>query len=259
MSHVIPALRVVQTAFQLTALALLTILALALTTASTLAALGLLPWIDLPLQYGDAMMPLAGMYLQIGLTLLAVALLFFLPASHRVMALENSHRQFSVSMNDVARAYWTAHAADRDGIFNASSEFDAVRERMIYLRNHPDLDAMEPEILELAAQMSHVSRDLAATYSDSNIARAKSFLEQRQQELERFETLLAEARGTHAELQLWRARVEIDEDVARAQLSRLRQEMSDLLAELDATDTPAPDARPARRQDVLYLPQMAAE
>ncbi len=51
------------------------------------------------------------------------------------MALENSHRRFSPGMQDVARAHAAAHAADRTGVFQLSSEFDALRERLAYLRD----------------------------------------------------------------------------------------------------------------------------
>ncbi|SLN11443.1 hypothetical protein ROG8370_00218 [Roseovarius gaetbuli] len=56
---------------------------------------------------------------------------FCLPANYRIMALENSHRRISPGMQDVARA----HAADRTGVFQLSSEFDAERERLAYLRD----------------------------------------------------------------------------------------------------------------------------
>merc|ERR1712173_435973 len=102
----------------------------------------------------------AGMYAQLALTVLAVGLCFFLPTNRRVMQLETSHRQFNVGMQDVARAYAAVHAADRAETFQMSSEFDSVRERLAYLRDHPDLATLEPAVLEMAAQMSHVARDL---------------------------------------------------------------------------------------------------
>ena len=52
---------------------------------------------------------------------------------------------------------------------------------------HPDLGALEPEILELAAQMSRISQDLAETYSDEKVDRARTFLQQRQQEIDTFQ------------------------------------------------------------------------
>ncbi len=99
-------------------------------------------------------------------------LCFFLPSNARIMRLENSHRRFSIGMRDVAQAYHFAHAADREGIFQMSSEFDAVRECLAYLRDHPDLESLEPALLEAAAQMSHISRELADVYADEKVARA---------------------------------------------------------------------------------------
>jgi len=37
-------------------------------------------------------------------------------------------------------------------------EFDAVRERLAYLRDHPDLSRLEPEVLEVAAHGYSLSR-----------------------------------------------------------------------------------------------------
>ena len=105
--------------------------------------------------------PNAGMYLQIGLTVLAVDLCFFLPSNRRIIQLENSHREYSIGMDDVSRAYGAVHAADRGDTFRISSEFDSVRERLAYLRDHPDLSSLEPAILEVAAQISHISKELA--------------------------------------------------------------------------------------------------
>ena len=43
-------------------------------------------------------------------------------------------------MEDIARAYHLCHTADRAGVFTLSSEFDSVRERLAYQRDHPDLE-----------------------------------------------------------------------------------------------------------------------
>ena len=51
-----------------------------------------------------------------------------------------------------------------------SSEFDAVRERLAYLHDHHDLDSLEPSVLEVAAQMSHQSRELSDIYSDEKLS-----------------------------------------------------------------------------------------
>jgi len=101
-------------------------------------------WISLSLQYQGAPVENAGMYAQIGLTVLAIGLCFYLPSNRRIMQLETSHRRFSIGMQDVARAYAAVHAADRQQTFQLSSEFDAVRERLAYLRDHPDLSTLEP-------------------------------------------------------------------------------------------------------------------
>ena len=140
---------------------LVSILSLAVAGAvwSLGAAIGFAPWLRLDVGLGDVSTD-AGTAVQLALTLLLLGLCFFVPMNDRVMRLENSHRTFRVTMWDVAQAYQAAHAADRDGCFSLKSEFDSVRARLEHLRRHPDLGKLEPEILEMAAQMSHESREL---------------------------------------------------------------------------------------------------
>jgi len=206
--------------------------AAALTTASVMAALGHWSWIELQLVYDGAPVENAGMYLQIFMTVLAAAICFFLPANARIMLLENSHRRFTVSMDDVARAYGAVHAADRGRSFQLSSEFDAVRERLAYLRDHPDLSTLEPALLETAAQMSHISRELAEVYSDEKIGRARDFLKQRQEEVASFNSRLDQAKAISTEMKNWLHEVELEESVAAAQLARLSEEMNEILPQL---------------------------
>ncbi|MFD2175122.1 DNA repair protein [Rhodobacter lacus] len=160
------------------------------------SALGLLPWLMLDLRLGERALPQAGAWLEGALALFALALLVYLPARRRVLALERSHRNFRISTADVAAAYRSVHAADRKGSFALSGEFDAMRERMDWMRRHPDLGALEPELLELAAQMSLQSRDLARIYSDEKVARARAFLEARQHEVDTATERLKVARAT---------------------------------------------------------------
>ncbi|MCX7559469.1 DNA repair protein [Sulfitobacter sp. F26204] len=206
--------------------------ALSLFGATVMAALGFWAWIDLTLNYQGKPIENAGMYVQIGLTILAVGLCFFLPSNRRIMTLENSHRRFSIGMEDVARAYAAVHAADRAETFRLSSEFDAVRERLAYLRDHPDLSTLEPSLLEVAAQMSHLSRELAEVYSDEKLARARNFLKERQQEIALFNGRLDQAKAITNDLKHWVHEVELEESVAVAQLERLRAEMQEILPEL---------------------------
>lgn len=232
------------------AVALLGLGALGYTLA---CSFGYAPWLEMTATFGGVDYPQTGQVVQIGLSALLLGLCVFLPANARIMALETSHRRFHIGMEDVARAYRVSHAADRQGVFKLKSEFDSVRERMAYLRDHPDLAELEPSVLEIASQMSHISRDLATTYSDSSINRARDFLIQRQQEIEDFNTRLDAAKATAAEMRVWIDKVELEEDVAKAQLDRLQSELSDILPELFSADvTPTV---PARR--VANLPDIS--
>ncbi|ETX16437.1 DNA repair protein [Roseivivax halodurans JCM 10272] len=235
---------VFQYLMQRTALIALSGLALALLAYTVACAAGHAEWLSLPLTFGDATFEGAGWILQSGVTALAVGLCFFLPANARIMALETSHRRFHIGMQDVARAYQVAHAADRQGVFTLKSEFDSIRERMAHLREHPDLSDLEPSVLEIASQMSHLSRDLAQVYSDRNVARARDFLIQRQQEVEDFNCRLDHAKTVATDMRRWLDRVETDEAVAESQLARLCDELTGILPELHETEQ-APTHEPA--------------
>ena len=199
------------------------------------ASLGFAPCMTFTAVFGDYTVPDAGMFLQIILTVILASLFFFMPSAGRIMSLERSHRNFKLSMEDVARAYHLCHTADRAGVFTMSSEFDAVRERLSYLRDHPDLDSLEPAVLELAAQMSRQSRELSDIYSNEKVARAKTFLRQRQEEAERQQTLIVEAHHALRDIRKWSQQVELEESVVASQLSQLEEQLEATLPSLGYT------------------------
>ncbi|WP_050930518.1 hypothetical protein [Aestuariivita boseongensis] len=243
-------------------IAIIAVTALSLAGYSIACAIGAAPWLTLDVQFGSYRLDQAGIYVQLALTLFAATLLFYLPSHARMMALETSHRSFHMNMRDVARAYAAAHKADREGVFTLSSEFDSILDRIAFLRAHPDLDDLEPEIMELAAQMSHVSRELARTYSDSNVNRARDFLIQRQEDIAEFEDRVRLAKSVADELTRWRTRVELEESVAQSQLDQLRRDLAEILLELApepvavAVTKPAPRPGPA---DINDEPDLYAE
>lgn len=214
---------------------LILVIGLAAIAYTLASAFGLAPWLTFTATFGDFFVPLAGMYTQIVLTIMLASLFFFMPSAKRILSLERSHRNFQMSMEDVARAYHLCHTADRAGVFTMSSEFDAVRERLSYLRDHPDLDSLEPKVLELAAQMSQQSRELGDIYNDEKVARAKTFLQQRQEEAERQQQLIVEAHHALRDIRKWSQQVELEESVVASQLSQLEEQLEATLPSLGYT------------------------
>jgi hypothetical protein len=170
----------------------------------------------------------AGMWVQIGGTALLLVLAGFLPANARVRRLELTNRDFRVGMEDVARAYAYVHRADRDGVFQTSREFDSMRERIEWMRNHPDLAELEHDVLVLAAQMSVESRELAEIYSTEKVERARSFLRQRQREVEDYRERISMAQATVQEMRRWMQAVSVDEGLAEKQLERLQKDLAEI-------------------------------
>ena len=108
-------------------------------------------------------------------------------------------------------------------------------------------------MLEIAAQMSYLSKELAEVYSDDRVARARAFLEQRQFELQHFNERLDQAKITSTELKHWLHEIELEESVASAQLNRLREDLKDMLPELGVETIVRTD------NTVVELPPKAAE
>ena len=205
---------------------------LAAVTYTILSALGVMPWLTLSATFGETVITDAGMFLQIALTVIAASFIFFLPTNARIVSLENSHRDFNIKMEDVARAYHYAHSADRAGVFRIGSEFDEVRERIAYLRSHPDLQQLENDVLEVAAQMGQQSKHIAEIYSDENVARAKEILAQRQQEAARQEELITEAMNDCTEINRWAEQVEVEEAMVASRLGQLEERLRHVLPRL---------------------------
>lgn len=227
-----PRFRGIQHFFQTTTIALIAGLAVAMTGFSIASAVGLVPWLSIPMTLGDVALANAGMYIQITLSVVLIGLAFTIPSALRIMQLERSHRDFRISMEDIGNAYRASHAADRAGVFNMSREFDSVRARIKHLREHPSLGSLEAGVLEAAAQMSHESRDLATTYSDEKVERARTFLEQRQQESAEMLENIKHAEDIMEELAQWEADIEKDEADIAAHAARLEQKLATLLPNL---------------------------
>lgn len=230
---------------------LVALMAAGLAVASVMAAFGLIPWPQIALFFGGQAVPQAGMWLQLGLLALVLVLLLYLPGNLRIARLERSHRNFAIGMEDVARAYAHAHTADRKGAFALSSEFDGMRSRMEHLRKHPDLRDLEPELLQLAAQMSFETRELARTYSDEKVNRAKDFLKQRQEDVQALTDRLTIARRTCDELRRWLHDVEAEERVAQTQIRRLEADLKEILPSIGYDF----DLEDHREQNVVQLPK----
>jgi NTP pyrophosphatase (non-canonical NTP hydrolase) len=220
--------RQAQSALQPLVVAALVLASVSAVIITGLAFAGRLPWPEIQIGYDGAPLDI-GMYVQIGLTALLLMLGIYLPTTWRVQRLELSHRRFEIGMADVTRAYAVAHAGDRAGAFYLKNEFDAVRERFQFLRDHPDLGDMEPGILEVAAQMSHVSAELAHTYSDEKVERARTFLRQRQEELAQFDARIEQATAITHEIVHWARQLELEEAVANSKLDRLKEELREVL------------------------------
>lgn len=211
---------------------LVALAALSALGATVLAALGVLPWLRIEAALGDVALPQFGTLLQIGLTAMLLLMLGTIPSGARMLALERSHRDFRMTMGDVASAYHMAHAGDRAGAFKLSSEFDAVRERIEYLRSHPDLRLLEADVLTLAAQMSRQSHKLAEIYSEERVARARDFLQQRQTEAEDQQKRIVEALAVAREIGRWSSQVELEEAVVASQLQSLDEQLQAVLPTL---------------------------
>ncbi len=197
-------------------------------TTTFLCFIGYLPWLELSISFGGAPVAWAGMAFQIGLAILLGSMLFFLPSAVRVLQLENAHRRFEINMDDVTNAYRAAHMADRKEVFDMRREFDAVRERYQYLKDDPTLAEMDAELLTIAAQMSQQSQELAETFSDAKVSRAKEALKQRNADADALQASIKQAYAKSLDLRRMIESVEYNETLVAVQLVELRNEVMDL-------------------------------
>ncbi|PTX55621.1 hypothetical protein C8N43_0260 [Litoreibacter ponti] len=244
----------IQQFFQKVALVAVVAFSIVVIGATILAALGLAPWLSFTAAYGETQVPAAGMITQLFLAALAISLCFYLPSNRRILELEKSHRNFHISMEDVTRAYLTAHKADKEELFTLSSEFDSVRERILHMRDHPELHTLESSVLEVAAQMSHEARDLADVYSEEKVQRARGFLRARQREIEEYRAQIALAQQTCAELKRWSQQVNVEDSVVAAQMQRLEEDLAEILPLIGYEMADAPEVE----ENVVPLPKPKA-
>lgn len=216
------------TVAQCTAMGIIALAALAVLSSAALAALGVLPWLELDLRIDGTALPWAGPALQIGFGVLLVLLLMFVPSALRVLKLEARHRDFTVSMDDVVRAYTLAHSADRKRAFTMDGEFDGIRERYNFLRDHPDLPEIDAELMTIAAQMSHQSRDLAAIWSEEKVDRIHAALSARKTDADELQGLIQTAHAHARDIRHRLEDVEMDEASVASQLDMLREDMADI-------------------------------
>ena len=126
-----------------------------------------------------------------------------------------------------------------------------MRARIEYLKTHPDLAELEPELLQLAAEMSFQTRDLARTYSDARVARARSILKQRQEEVQALLDRIDMARRTTEDLRRWLTDIEAEERQAELHIKRLEADLRDILPQLGY----ALEADDPRETTVVQLPK----
>lgn len=170
-----------------TATAVLSCAVLAVGAYTLLCLVGIAPWLQLPVTFGETTYEYGGMVVQIALTALLLCLLAYLPGVSRVLQLEQSHRSFSLTLEDIARAFDACHSAERKGVFTLDREHDAVMERFAYLKAHPELDGIADDLLEIVAKMSFESKKYGKKYSDKKVKKLRKALRKMDQELDRKE------------------------------------------------------------------------
>jgi hypothetical protein len=91
--------------------------------------------------------------------------------------------------------------------------------------------------------MSHESRDLASVYSEEKVDRARTFLRQRQREIEDYREQIAMAQQTCADLKRWSQQVNVEDSVVSAQMQRLEADLAEILPLIgyEMADIPEPE------------------
>lgn len=147
---VAPTIEAARTILHASARCILAGTALAALVTTAFSALGVLPWLTVSAGFERGAQTEAGRVAQVSITTLLCLLVLIVPSKSRMRALEQSHRDFGITIADVASAYHAAHALDCVGVFTLSSELNQMRERLEQLCTHPSLKVLEVDMLALA-------------------------------------------------------------------------------------------------------------
>ncbi|MCB6176829.1 hypothetical protein LHP98_01640 [Rhodobacter sp. Har01] len=140
------------------AVAVFGLFTLGLLVATGLALIGTLPWLMLTPQTAAGPEASAGMWLQLGLTLMAVALAYGLSAHLRMARLETGQRSFAVAIEDVIRARRMRPDGERAALFAHAPGPDAdprgdhridprtVRARVFLQRQQAAVESLAEEL-----------------------------------------------------------------------------------------------------------------
>jgi hypothetical protein len=229
------------------------LLAVGFSIDTVLDATGQLPWKHLTDPIDSYIVKDNGIILQISICLFLVLAALLLSTLSRLARLERLQKTSALSLPDIATAYRLSHAADRKGAFALVGEFDQMRLRMDHLRNHPDLQDLQDDLLMIAAQMSMQTRDLARIYSDENVNGATDFLHQRQLDVQALSDQLTIARTTCDELRACTTTIDADDDQIRQHIEQLEHELKDILPSLGFS----PIAARPRHGNVVALQKAA--
>lgn len=161
-----------------------------------LSATSAWPWLGLEANIGGVGVDI-GIFSQLGFTCLLASFATFSPSNTRILELEKSHRNFTMSMRD-----------------------------------HPELAGLEPETMEVTAQMSNTTRDLATIYSDGNSKRAKDFLIQRQVKRVDFDEKISLILSVTQEIRNYRLDIKNSERKVERQMEQLEKGLREVLPKL---------------------------
>lgn len=138
--------------------------------------LGWTPWVTWSLTFGETTITNAGMYAQILVSAVLILQAASVQDKVRLMHNEKTTILANQKYNDVSHAYDVCFQKDKTGFFKAKNQYDQVRERFNYLDDHPDLEHMTDDVLELAAMMATESSGLAEAFSDAKVQKLEAAL-----------------------------------------------------------------------------------
>lgn len=129
-------------------LAVFGVLTMGLVVATALALAGLVPWIALVPNSAPGPLANAGMWLQLGLTLISFALAYGLTTHLRVARLDPGQRSFAMAIEDVIRARRMTPGTERAGLFAQVGDPDPRlhRTRVFLHRQQTAVEALADEL-----------------------------------------------------------------------------------------------------------------
>lgn len=247
--------------FQVTSVWTLITITILLAVYTLLCLFGFMPWLYVPLQFGqEGAVVDRGTIIQLLLVLVMFSLCYNIPSSARIMRMEVIKHKEHLGLQDIMTA--TAHLfeEDRNGAFSVTTQFDNITRRIEMLQRHETLDKLSDKHQATAAMISYQVRKFAKKFSKKKVDRANTALQLIRQRLTETETIIADVTPIVNDLASEYNDIVDRERICRARVVAMLDQIQPLLEQFDLIpQSDDKEEEPSSHREVIALPKTSAK